>query len=335
MPRGEEVRGLTLEATELWKERALIATEELRVYFKVKGANRPLKAVDGVSVSVEKGKTLGIVGESGSGKTTLAKAIVKLVKPTAGRIYFEGKDIYKLSKSEEKQFRRRVQMVFQDPFDAIDPIYSVYDAVSEGAKILGLTRSKSELDEIVFRALEQVRLTPAQDYAQRRVTSLSGGQRQRVAIARVLAMNPDALILDEPVSMLDASVRGEIMKIMGDLKIQGKTFVMITHDIATLKFFADEVVVMYLGRVMEVANSKEITRNPLHPYTQALVAAVPVPDPRYKVKSLAKGEIPSALNPPAGCPFHPRCPLAQEICRTQVPELRRVAPGRLAACHFV
>jgi oligopeptide/dipeptide ABC transporter ATP-binding protein len=313
---------------------SVLEVRDLRVYFRVKGSKNYLKAVDGVSVSVERAKSLGIVGESGSGKTTLGKAALKLVRPRSGAVLFEGRDVYRLRGGEEREFRKKVQMVFQDPFDATDPLYSVYDTVAEGIRILHLAHTRRELDERVHSALESVALTPPEAFVHRRITSLSGGQRQRVAIARVLAMDPEAIILDEPVSMLDASVRGEIMSIMNNLKSRGKTFMMITHDIATLKFFADDVTVMYLGKIMEQAPVADIVKNPLHPYTQALIAAVPVPDPNHKVKSLAKGEIPSPLNPPSGCPFHPRCPIAQSVCAEVEPELRSVGPRRLVACHF-
>jgi peptide/nickel transport system ATP-binding protein len=316
--------------------RNVFEAQDLRVYFRVKarGSKLFVRAVDGVDLSVERNTSVGLVGESGSGKTTLGKTLVGLIKPYSGRVLFEGRDLYRLSRQEMKDFRRRVQMVYQDPFDAIDPLYSVYDAVAEGMRILRLYSDKQQMDEAVYRALETVRLTPPQEYAARRITSLSGGQRQRVAVARSVAMNPEAMILDEPVSMLDASVRGEVIKLMSDLKLAGKTFMMITHDIATVKFFTERIVVMYLGKVVEVGDSLDIISEPLHPYSQALVAAVPVPDPEHKVQSLAKGEIPNAVLPPPGCRFHPRCPIAQEVCKTEEPLLREVRKGRFVACHF-
>lgn len=310
--------------------------KDLTVYFKVKGRGSKLfvHAVDGVSLSVERGVSVGIVGESGSGKTTLGKTLVGLIKPKSGEVLFEGRNVFKLRGAETAEFRRKVQMIYQDPFDAIDPLFSVYDAVAEGLRALKITGSREEMDQAVYGALQTVRLTPPEEYAKRRITSLSGGQRQRVAVARSLAMEPEVLILDEPVSMLDASVRGEIIKIMADLKIRGKTFLMITHDVATVKFFAESIAVMYLGKIVELGSSEDVVAHPLHPYTQALIAAVPVPDPEVKVKSLAKGEIPSAIFPPSGCRFHPRCPLAQEICKTEEPALRAVAKNRYVACHF-
>ncbi len=314
----------------------VLAANNLQVYFRVKvgGKKANVRAVDGVTLGLERGVSTGVVGESGSGKTTLGKALMRLVQPTAGSVLFNGRDVSKLGRSEFKEYRRSVQMVFQDPFDAIDPLFTVYDAVAEGLRILGVHPDRAELDQAVYRALETVRLVPAEDYAKRRITSLSGGQRQRVGVARAIAMNPEVVILDEPVSMLDASVKGEIINVMGQLKSEGKTFMMITHDISTVRFFTERVAVMYLGKVVEIGPTDEVVNEPLHPYTQALVAAVPVPDPSQKVKSLAQGEIPNAIAPPPGCRFHPRCPIAQEICRREEPLLREVRPGRYAACHF-
>jgi peptide/nickel transport system ATP-binding protein len=328
---------LTLEQPlNVESSRNVFEVQDLKVYFRVKarGSKLFVRAVDGVDLTIERNRSIGLVGESGSGKTTLGKTLVGLIKPYSGKVLFEGRDLYGLKRGELKEFRRRVQMVYQDPFDAIDPLYSVYDAVAEGVRILRLYADKQQLDEAVYRALETVRLTPPQEYSVRRITSLSGGQRQRVAVARSVAMNPDVMILDEPVSMLDASVRGEVIKLMSDLKQSGKTFMMITHDIATVKFFTERIAVMYLGKIVEIGDSFEIISEPLHPYTQALVAAVPVPDPQHKVQSLAKGEIPNAVLPPPGCRFHPRCPIAQEVCKTEEPLLREVRKGRFVACHF-
>ncbi|MEM3656491.1 MAG: ABC transporter ATP-binding protein [Thermoprotei archaeon] len=317
-------------------DNTILQASGLQVYFRLKvgGKKVNVRAVDGVTLGLERGVSTGVVGESGSGKTTLGKAFMRLVKPTAGSVLFEGRDVSRLSRAEFKEYRRRVQMVFQDPFDAIDPLFTVYDAVAEGVRILGLYSNKDELDQAVYRALETVRLVPAEEYAKRRITSLSGGQRQRVGVARAIAMNPDVVILDEPVSMLDASVKGEVINVMSRLKSEGKTFMMITHDISTVRFFTEMVAVMYLGKVVEVGPTDDVVAEPLHPYTKALVAAIPVPDPLHKVKSLAKGEIPNAIAPPSGCRFHPRCPIAQEVCRVEEPQLREVRPGRYVACHF-
>lgn len=314
-------------------EDSVFEVDDLKMYFKVRGG-RTLRALDGVSVSVGKNRSLGVAGESGSGKTTLGKILLRIQRPTSGTVRFKGKDIFKLKGRDLREFQRRAQMVFQDPFDAIDPLFSVYDAVSEGVRVGQIERSKEKMEAIVSEALVRVQLTPPEEFIRRRITSLSGGQRQRVALARSLAMNPDILVLDEPVSMLDASVRGGVISLMDELKKQGTTFVTITHDIATVRFFTDTLVIMYLGQVVEKGPTQEVITEPLHPYTQALIAAVPVPDPSHGVKSLAKGEIPNAITPPSGCRFHPRCPIAAEICTTEEPKLREVRRGRFASCHF-
>jgi oligopeptide/dipeptide ABC transporter ATP-binding protein len=312
---------------------AIFEVKDLEVQFKVKGG-RKLRALDRINISVGRNKSLGVAGESGSGKTTLGKALLRIQKPTAGKVLFEGKDIFKLKGKDLREFQRRAQMVFQDPFDAIDPLFSVYDAVSEGIRVGQLEKSKEKMEAMISDALTRVQLTPPEEFMHRRITSLSGGQRQRVALARSLAMNPKVLVLDEPVSMLDASVRGGVISLMDDLKKRGTTFVTITHDIATVRYFTDTLVIMYLGQVVEIGATKEVVSQPLHPYTQALIAAVPVPDPSTPVKALAKGEIANAIAPPSGCRFHPRCPMAQEICETDEPKLREIKRGRYASCHF-
>ena len=311
----------------------ILETRDLKVQFKLKGGHK-LSAVDGVTLSIARNQSLGIAGESGSGKTTLGKTLLRIQKPTTGTVKFEGRDVTKLRGKELREFQRSVQMVFQDPFDAIDPLFTVFDAVAEGVRVGRIEKSRDKLEAIVSDALKRVQLSPPEEFIHRRITSLSGGQRQRVAIARSLAMNPSVLVLDEPVSMLDASVRGGVISIMEDLKKSGTTFVTITHDIATVRFFTDTLVVMYLGQVVETGATKDVVSDPLHPYSQALIAAVPVPDPSYHVKSLAKGEIANAAAPPSGCRFHPRCPYAQERCRVEEPKLREVRKGRFASCHF-
>ncbi|MDG6988114.1 MAG: ABC transporter ATP-binding protein [Nitrososphaerota archaeon] len=311
----------------------ILETQDLTVQFKLKGGLK-LNAVDGVTLSIARNQSLGVAGESGSGKTTLGKTLLRIQKPTGGTVKFEGKDITKFRGKELRRFQRSVQMVFQDPFDAIDPLFTVFDAVAEGVRVGQIEKSQDRLEAIVSDALKRVQLSPPEEFIRRRITSLSGGQRQRVAVARSLAMSPSVLVLDEPVSMLDASVRGGVIALMDDLKKLGTTFVTITHDIATVRFFTDTLVVMYLGQVVEIGATKEVVGDPLHPYSQALIAAVPVPDPSYQVKSLAKGEIANAAAPPSGCRFHPRCPYAQERCKVEEPKLREVRKGRFASCHF-
>ena len=287
-------------------------------------------------MDIGRGEVVGLVGETGSGKTTLGKAIVRLVNPTGGQIIYDGVDIASLDGPALRKYRGRLQMIFQDPYDSINPRMSVFDIVSEGLLINRIASGK-ELEDRVMRSLEDVRLLPPEEFASRYPHELSGGQRQRVAIARALAMRPEFIVADEPVSMLDVSIRGEVLNVMLDLREKyGISFLFITHDLAIAKHMSDRIAVMYLGRLVEVADSEELVRNPLHPYTQALLAAVPIPDPTApKVEVKAKGELPSPLRPPPGCPFHPRCPYAFDRCRTEVPRLREVSPGHWVACHLV
>ncbi|MFP3234906.1 MAG: ABC transporter ATP-binding protein [Nitrososphaeria archaeon] len=302
---------------------------------RITGTKLYVRAVDGVSMDIGRGEVVGLVGETGSGKTTLGKAIVRLVNPTGGQIIYDGVDIASLDGPALRKYRSRLQMIFQDPYDSINPRMSVFDIVSEGLLINRIASGK-ELEDRVMRSLEDVRLPP-EEFASRYPHELSGGQRQRVAIARALAMRPEFIVADEPVSMLDVSIRGEVLNVMLDLREKyGISFLFITHDLAIAKHMSDRIAVMYLGRLVEVADSEELVRNPLHPYTQALLAAVPIPDPTApKVEVKAKGELPSPLSPPPGCPFHPRCPYAFDRCRTEVPRLREVSPGHWVACHLV
>ena len=321
----------------------LISIKDLMVYYpfyagflsKITGAKLYVKAVDGVNMSIGRGEILGLVGESGSGKTTLGKAIVRLVNPTGGRIIYDGVDIAALGHAALRKYRSRLQIIFQDPYDSINPRMNAFDVVAEGLVINKMAKGK-DLEERVMRSLEDVRLMPPEEFAYRYPHELSGGQRQRVAIARALAMRPEFIVADEPASMLDVSIRGEVLNVMLDLRERyGLSFLFITHDLAIAKHMSDRVAVMYLGRVMEIADSEELVREPLHPYTEALLAAIPIPDPTApKVQVKAKGEISSALNPPSGCPFHPRCPRAFDRCRTEVPQLREVRPGHWVACHL-
>jgi oligopeptide/dipeptide ABC transporter ATP-binding protein len=321
----------------------LISVRGLKVYYpfyrgllsRITGTKLYVRAVDDVSMDIGRGEVVGLVGETGSGKTTLGKAIVRLVNPTGGQIIYDGVDIASLDGPALRKYRSRLQMIFQDPYDSINPRMSVFDIVSEGLLINRIASGK-ELEDRVMRSLEDVRLPP-EEFASRYPHELSGGQRQRVAIARALAMRPEFIVADEPVSMLDVSIRGEVLNVMLDLREKyGISFLFITHDLAIAKHMSDRIAVMYLGRLVEVADSEELVRNPLHPYTQALLAAVPIPDPTApKVEVKAKGELPSPLSPPPGCPFHPRCPYAFDRCRTEVPRLREVSPGHWVACHLV
>jgi len=294
-----------------------------------------VKAVDGVDLEVKKNEILGLIGESGCGKTTLGKTIIRVVEPTSGSIYFKGQDITKLSEKEMLKYRTKMQYIFQDPYEAVNPRFTVFDIVAEGLRINKLG-SKEDIENRVYTALKDVRLEPPEEFYDLYPHEISGGQRQRVAIARALVLNPEFIVADEPVSMLDVSIRAEVLNVMLDLKDKyGISFLFISHDLATAKHICDRIAVMYLGKIAEIASAERLIDNPLHPYTQALIAAIPVPDPNApKVAVKAKGEIPSAINPPKGCRFHPRCPFAFERCRVEEPQLREIEPGHYVACHL-
>lgn len=273
-------------------------------------------ALDGVSLSIRRGEVYGLVGESGSGKTTLGRVIVRLLRPTAGRIYFEGKEITKLGERDLRPLRRRMQVVFQDPHAALNPAMTVGAAIGHPLVIHGLRRDEVEARPTVLEIMNEVGLSPEADIYGKYPTELSGGQKQRVVIARAMILNPSFIVADEPVAMLDMSVRARILELMMDLKAKHNlTYLFITHDLATAKFLCDRLAIMYLGRIVEEGDAKAIYRDPKHPYTQSLLAAIPVPDPtRRKPKVLPKGEVPDAINPPANCHFHPRCPAAVLGC---------------------
>jgi peptide/nickel transport system ATP-binding protein len=302
----------------------------------LKGAKKVLKAVDGVSFDVYKGEVLGLVGESGSGKTTVGRSILRLVQPTGGHVYYGGKDVLSANRDEMTEMRRKLQIIFQDPYDSINPRFRIRDVVAEGLRINKLYKDEEDLEAKVKEALRDVKLTPPEQFMDRFPHELSGGQRQRVAIARALALGPDFIVADEPVSMLDVSIRAEVLNVMLDLKDQfGLSFLFITHDLALAKHVCDRIAVMYLGRLVELADSETLISKPLHPYTQALIEAIPVPDPTApKLKVEIKGEIPNATDVPPGCSFNPRCPYATDRCRTEEPKLREVEPGHWVACHY-
>ncbi|MEM3095982.1 MAG: ABC transporter ATP-binding protein [Nitrososphaerota archaeon] len=314
----------------------LLMVDELAVHFASRVgllSRRVVKAVDGVSFALAHSETLALVGESGSGKTTLGRATLMLVKPTAGRVYFRGEEMTSRREEELRVFRREAQMVFQDPYSSINPFMDVYHIVEEPLVIYSI----SGRGERVFKTLERVRLTPAEEFATKYPHQLSGGQRQRVALARALILNPSYIVADEPVSMIDASSRVEILDLLKSLQKEGGiSFLYITHDIATARYFADRIAVMYLGRIVEMGLAPDVINDPLHPYTKALIESVPEPDPRNRFieRPTLIGEPPNPSNIPAGCRFHPRCPYSFERCRGVDPMLRRIKDRRYVACHL-
>jgi peptide/nickel transport system ATP-binding protein/oligopeptide transport system ATP-binding protein len=290
-------------------------------------------AVDGVSFTVGEGETLGLVGESGCGKSTVARAVLRLVEPTAGAIRLRGHDITHLGKAALRPHRRQMQIIFQDPFASLDPRMPAGAAVAEPLRVHGLHKGAA-LEERVAELFVQVGLRPAQMLAYPH--EFSGGQRQRICIARALALHPSLIVADEPVSALDVSIQAQVINLMVDLQRQQRlSYLFIAHDLAVVEHISHRIAVMYLGRIVELADKHTLFRRPLHPYTEALLAAVPIPDPRIKrKKQVLQGDVPSPVNPPSGCAFHPRCPRAMARCRQEAPALREIAPGNLVACHL-
>jgi len=320
------------------KQDEIIKVNNLVKYFPVTGGIirhtiNQVKAVDGVSFTINKGKTLGLVGESGCGKTTVGHTMLGLVPATSGSLFFKGKDLLKLQSEEEKKIRRQIQIVFQDPYSSLDPRLPVGESIVEGLKIHKVG-SRKEQFERVLEVLEWVGL---EDYhAMRYPHEFSGGQRQRIGIARALILEPEFIVLDEPVSALDVSIQAQILNILKELQKElGLSYLFIAHNLAVVEHISDRIAVMYLGKIVENTSKVDLFKRPLHPYTIALTSSIPIPDPgRSKKKIAISGEVPSALNPPSGCRFHPRCPLAQEICSNDEPELRELFEGHHVACHF-
>jgi oligopeptide/dipeptide ABC transporter ATP-binding protein len=317
----------------------LLEVEDLRVHFPLRRGlfGRPLgavRAVDGVTLAMARGETLGLVGESGCGKSTLGNAILRVVEPTSGAIRLAGIDLARLDGEELRQARRRAQMVFQDPFASLDPRMRIGDSIGEPLLVHGLARGE-ELHARVGELLRRVGLEPA--HAARYPHEFSGGQRQRIVIARALALSPDLVICDEPVSALDVSVRGQILNLLLELQRGlGTAFLFVSHDLSVVRHVSDRIAVMYLGRIVELAERDALFRQPRHPYTQALISAIPLPDPvaqRARRRIILAGEIPSPARPPAGCAFHTRCPMATARCRSEAPALLPREGGALVACH--
>ena len=321
---------------------ALVHIHNLKMHFPIsEGAFitrvvAHVKAVDDISFSIRKGETLGLVGESGCGKTTTGRCILQLEKATGGEIWFDGRDLNKLSKAEMRPLRQRIQVIFQDPYSSLNPRMKIGQIIAEPMMVHGIIKDEKKRDERVLELLSLCGLNPK--FADRYPHEMSGGQRQRVGIARALAVEPEFIICDEAVSALDVSIQAQVINLLEDLREKfNLTYLFISHDLSVVHHLCHRVAVMYLGHIVELAETDELFQNPLHPYTQALLEAVPIPDPTVE-KARAhqiKGEIPSPMNPPSGCVFHPRCPKAVESCKVNMPEFREARPGHWVACTEV
>ncbi|RLF22584.1 MAG: oligopeptide ABC transporter ATP-binding protein [Thermoprotei archaeon] len=326
----------------------MVEVEDLKKYFPVERSfierilsrkRRYVKAVDGITFAIRRGEVFALAGESGCGKTTTAYLIVRLLEPTSGRIVFNGRDItHEPERSLRRWYRRRVQIIFQDPYASLNPRMKVGEAIAHPLEIHGIAEGK-EKKEMVLDMLRKVGLTPPELFYNKYPHELSGGQRQRVAIARALILRPELVVADEPTSALDVSIRSQILKLLLELKKElNLTYLYITHDLATAYYIADRIAVMYLGKIVELGSVEDVLENPLHPYTKALLSAIPIPDPRMsRTRRRVKipGEPPNPINPPTGCRFHPRCPWATKLCAVEEPELREVSPGHYVACHML
>jgi len=327
------------QITEPHKAEDQVEVQHLVKYFPVRAGLMQrvvnwVKAVDDVSFTVKKGETLGMVGESGCGKTTVGRSMLRLVEPTSGSVHYDGKDVLKLRGKDLKDVRRHMQIIFQDPYASLDPRVTIGEAVMEGLNIHKIG-SHAERYDLMIETLKKVGL---EDYHARRYPhEFSGGQRQRIGIARALALRPDFIICDEPVSALDVSIQSQVLNILKDLQKEfGLTYLFIAHNLSVVEHISDRVAVMYLGKMVELTTRDDLFKEPLHPYTKALMSAIPIPDPTLKrSRTILKGDVPSPLNPPSGCRFHPRCPIAEKICSEQEPEFREAVPNHWVACWMV
>ncbi|MBT5773824.1 MAG: dipeptide ABC transporter ATP-binding protein [Dehalococcoidia bacterium] len=327
---------------EMTSSERLLEVDGLKMYFPVTSGLfiqrkvADVRAVDGLSFHVDKQETLGLVGESGCGKSTTGRAILQLYRPTAGSVKFDGTELTALKGTELRRMRRKMQMIFQDPFSSLNPRMSVSQIIGEPMAIHGLYKGQERRDRIEY-IMNAVGLNPL--FAKRYPHEFSGGQRQRIGIARALAVEPDFIVADEPVSALDVSIQAQIINLMEDLQSEfDLTYLFIAHDLAVVRHISDRVAVMYLGKMMELSESNELYVTPLHPYTQALLSAVPITDPeleRTRERIVLEGDVPSPLRPPPGCVFHTRCPIAEDVCRNELPEWREVVPEHWVACHLV
>ena len=318
-------------------ENTLISLQDLKVHYRSGGglfsASKTVKAVDGVSLDIKRGETLGLVGESGCGKSTLGKAILRLIEPTAGKVLYNGKDLAHLPKSAMRDQRKHLQMIFQDPYASLNPRMTVGQIIGEPIRTFGLAKGDS-VESKVQNLMETVGLS--RRFIKRYPHEFSGGQRQRIGIARALAVDPEFIVADEPISALDVSIQAQIMNLMEHLQAEKNlTYLFISHDLRAVRHLSDRVAVMYLGRIVELAEGREIYRDPLMPYTKALISAVPVPDPEIESKReriILAGDVPSPINPPSGCHFHTRCPYAIDDCKRIVPQLVEIKPQHFSAC---
>ncbi len=309
----------------------LVEVRDLVKHFPIESSDDLVRAVDGVSFAIREGETLGLVGESGCGKSTVGRCVIRLIEPTSGSVKFNGIEITHLRSSEMRSMRREMQIIFQDPYASLNPRHSIFSIIGEPLKIHGIG-TPTQRKERVADLLSKVGLDP--NYMSRYPHEFSGGQRQRIGIARALALNPKLIICDEPVSALDVSVQAQVVNLLDDLQDEfGLTYLFISHGLAIVEHLSDRVAVMYLGKIVEIANAADLYRNPLHPYTQALLSAIPVPEPTARrERIILKGDVPTPIDPPSGCRFRTRCPIAKEECSQVVPELRELAAGHSVAC---